>query len=57
MINFIFQNNYIRNGEAYFKYMEGIGTGSHSSTNIGDIIVDYIYRTVIDIINKEPEGT
>ena len=56
MIKFIFRNNYIRNGEDYFKMDQGVGTGNHSSGNIGDIMVDYIYKEAIDITKKEHEG-
>ena len=56
MIKFIFENNYIRNGEEYFLQLIGLGTGSHSSLNIGDIMVDYIYGEAIINYQKEPEG-
>ena len=56
MIKFTFKNNYIRNGKDYFKMDQGVGTGNHSSGNIGDIMVDFIYKEAIKLTKKEPEG-
>ena len=55
-IEFIFQNNYVENQGNYYKQLLGLATGGHSSTIIGDIIINYTYITAIDKFGNAPRN-
>ena len=53
---FIFQNNYVENQGTHYRMTQGLGTGGHSSTIIGDIIINYTYIIAVERFNKSPRN-
>ena len=54
MLEFVLHNTCTKIGDSYYKLTSGLGTGSHSSTPYGDIIIDWTYTQAINISTMEP---
>ena len=56
LTKFILTHTYVQYKGSYYRQLDGVGTGSHSSPCYSEIIIDYVYMTAILMTNTEPAG-
>ena len=53
LLSFCLHHTYLEFRGKYFRQLNGVGTGSHTSPVYSEIIVDYIYKNAIEIVSLD----